>query len=343
MKKCTRVGIDVTKRCNWKCQTCFYRYKQDFNTPYDRTLTDVMQETERAKARGCDHAVLVGWGEPGLWPYLIDWIKEVQKLGMTSSIITNGSVAIGHYAKMRDAGLNHLHVSAHGIGETLDTISGIPGSGEKQLKLMQWLQQEQWAWRMNMTVQQANYQELASIANTCIMHGCRHIISLGFLPHYDWNDPNKMREVAVHPGVLKPYIQAVADEVIGYNVISTTPDNYVMFTIRYHPMCHLDEEYRKYVVNARYVLLDRWEWDYGTAGLPPESHWNECLNIGNSVAIQTAPCTRCGLQMHCGGWNRVYAAGFNGAGLEGVTMPIETQVPGYLHDQNPANHEKGWF
>lgn len=334
-----RAHINCTKRCNWKCKTCFYRWKSDFNTPYDKSVAEVMIEATAAKMRGCDHIVFVGWGEPGLWPNLLESLRQIHNIGMSTSIITNGSVAIRHYAAMRDAGLNHLHVSVHGYDEILDEISGFPGAGERQRELFAWLKAENWPWRMNMTVQRVNYKHLPHIAELCMDNGCRHIISLGFLPHYEWNDPNKLREVAVHPAELQPYIEATADAVLQRDG--------TMLTIRYHPMCHLNDQYRKYVVNAQYVVYDPWEWDYdGSAGMNEESLWKIALNVGGAVSITGEPCSRCGLKIHCGGWNRVYAAGFDGAGLKAVdvsTVGIGHLRPGYYHDQNPANNSNGWF
>jgi hypothetical protein len=116
-----------------------------------------------------------------------------------------------------------------------------------------------------------------------------------------------------------------------------------MFTIRYHPMCILPPDLRRFVVNARYVLYDPWEWDYDSCGLDPERLWHRALDFGNSVANIGHPCNNCGLFMHCGGWNKTYINAFNGAGLSSCVAAAETQVPGYMHDQNPANHEKGYF
>lgn len=342
MRRCTRVGIDVTKRCQWTCKTCFYRWRADFNQPYDRSLEDVMNELRAAKTRGCDHAVVVGWGEPTLWPNLIDFVIAVKDLGMTSSIITNGMASIDRYVKLRVAGLNHLHISCHAIGTELDEIAGLPGAGKRQRELMEWLRNAEWPWRMNMTVQKINYQNLLNIAAQCVAHGCRHIISLGFLPHYEWNDPNKLRQVAVHPKELRPYIEDVIKFVENCN--SELPDSEkVMMTVRYHPMCHLATEYRKYIVNARYVLYDPWEWEYGNAGKTDDSYWQAAVDIGNTVSIIGTPCYNCDLGIHCGGWNRIYAAGFDGADLHAIETDPIAQFCGYLHDQNPANHGLGYF
>jgi hypothetical protein len=254
------------------------------------------------------------------------------RMGMSTSIITNGSVSVHRYEEMRSAGLNHLHISVHGIGPVLDEIVGVEGAGARQGQVLSWLKKTDWPWRMNMTVQQANYKTLPDIASMCVEHGCKHIISLGFLPHYEWNAPDKLRQVAVHPAEIKPYIQAAGQIAL---------DAGAMFTIRYHPMCLLDEPWRKYVVNAAYVLYDPWEWDYEHHGEAPETLWRSAQGIGDTVAIKEAPCLSCGARIHCGGWNRVYCAGFGRPTeiLHAIDIPDKT--PGWYHLQNPANLEKG--
>jgi uncharacterized radical SAM superfamily Fe-S cluster-containing enzyme len=135
LRACSRIGIDVIRRCNFACKTCFYRWGPEFNTS-DEILDDVLALTRAGRDRGCDHVVLIGKGEPGLWKPIFEFISEVKNIGMTSSIITNGSMPVTHYAKMREAGLNHLHVSVHGLGDTLDKIVCHYGAGAKQAELM---------------------------------------------------------------------------------------------------------------------------------------------------------------------------------------------------------------
>jgi MoaA/NifB/PqqE/SkfB family radical SAM enzyme len=339
MRQCSRVGIDVTRRCNFRCATCFYRHHPAFGAPHDEPLEAVLTKVRRAKARGCDHVVLVGWGEPCMWKRssLLQLIKELVSMGMTSSIITNGSLSPASYGQLREAGLNHLHISVHGLGEVLDRIVEFPGAAARQEKLMKWLKAENWPWRMNMTAQLANYQTMPRIAETCVEYGCRHIISLGFLPHYEWGSPEKVRQVAVHPAKLRPYIEDT------YEAIWRSG---VMFTVRYHPMCHLREDLRKYVVNAQYVLYDPWEWEYEHHGESKEQFWRSALVIGGSVAINEEPCRSCDIRIHCGGWNRVYCRAFGQPGevLRAVKLPEGWKMTaGWLHLQNPANLERGWF
>jgi hypothetical protein len=77
--------------------------------------------------------------------------------------------------------------------------------------------------------------------------------------------------------------------------------------------------------------------------MKPDNLWNKAVDFGNSVAIQGQPCCNCDLLMHCGGWNRTYYAAYPDCVIHAIKDPEIQQVPGWLHDQNPANHEKGWF
>jgi len=332
MKPCTRVGIDVTQRCNWKCQTCFYRYKDWFNTPNDKPLDEAIAELLKAVHRGCDHAVLVGQGETSLWPHLVEFINAARSADVSVSIITNGAVAIKRYEELFKAGINHLHISVHGTGDTLDDIAGVPGAGERQARTLAWLKSEGLPWRSNTTLQLRNYQELDRITDFILDHGAYHIVFLGFLPHYEWND--KLHLVAVPSPELRKTLEPAVRKVIDADRLTT---------IRYHPMCQLDPELRKYVVNARYVLYDPFEWEYGYLGRPAAEHWEIATKIiGGSVANQGAPCNACTHFMHCGGYNRLITAAFDGNGQEAITESIN-QEPGFLHDKNPANHNKGFL
>lgn len=333
MKPCSRVGVNLTKKCNWSCKHCFYRYAPDFNTPYDKPLVEVTKELDKAKARGCNHAVAVGWGEPGLYKELVPWIQYATSIGMTSSIITNGTLPVSLYDGMYKAGLDHLHMSCHAVGPLLDHIAEKAESDKRQMATKEWLAQNNLPWRANITLQSHNYKELPAIAENLIANKCYHIVLLGFLPHYEWG--NRVTEIAVHPAELRPYIEKTLDIILSAGVYTT---------LRYHPFCHLDAKYWKYVVNARYVLFDPWEWDYDAHNSNIEKVWQAAVAMGNSVSIQTPPCSECDLQMHCGGWNRVYAGAFKGANLTAVKgLSAAEKVRGYYHDQNPVNLLKGWI
>jgi MoaA/NifB/PqqE/SkfB family radical SAM enzyme len=330
MKRCLRVGIDVTKRCNWRCKTCFYRHKDWFNTPEDKSLFDAMREVTEAKRRGCDHAVLVGWGETALWPHTIDFIKECKTIDIKTSIITNGTIGIKTYYDMYLAGLNHLHVSVHGMGDTLNRIAEKEWAAKRQAQTLDWLESNKLPWRSNTTLQKENAGQLCETIDYIIRKGAYHIVLLGFLPHYEWG--NRLKEVAVRSMDLRPNLEYCLRAIVSAGRYAT---------LRYHPMCHLDPYLRKYVVNARYVLYDPNEWDYGHSGDEDAKLWNAAVNeIGGAVAIKGKPCCNCTHFVHCGGFNQTYTNGFDGNDLCAIATEIE-QTPGFLHDQNPVNATAG--
>jgi MoaA/NifB/PqqE/SkfB family radical SAM enzyme len=300
-----------------------------------------MQQVREGKDRGCDHSVIVGWGEPTLWPHLVPWVEAVKNEGMTSSIITNGTADPEYYQDLFDAGINHLHLSIHGIGSVINKISGSSAAAGKQMAIMEYLKETKLPWRSNTTLQQDNYKQLPEIVQTIIDHGAYHVVLLNFLPHYEWSDPEKLRQVAVDPRVLAPLMEQCIDMIL---------DAGRFVTLRYFPMCHLKPKYWPYVTNARYVLYDPGEWDNGHCGEQLAKLWRSACELGDGVAITTSPCLSCALRIHCGGWNKIYASGFDGAGLTPLDISIASILdlgreffdPGYLFDQNPFNATRGY-
>ncbi len=337
MKRCRRVGVNSNYGCNCHCTACFYRWSNEYatigNTEKDKTLAQVMAEITAAKARGCDSVVFEGFGEPTMWAHITECVKEIGKIGMTSSIITNGTMPIKKYAELREAGLNHLHVSVHHIHP--DHILGHPGSEKKHNELFAWLLEEDWTWRANITTQKANKDVILETSEMCVAYGCRYVVALGFLPLYGWPvDSKRFHDVVEDPAVLSPKLAETAD----YFDKST-----IHFTIRYHPMCLLPKNAWKYVTNARMVLYDEFEWEYSYCGLSDEDYWKAALGFGDGVAIQGEPCVSCDLLMHCGAYNRTMYAAFPNCGIHAIKDSTVQQTPGWLFDQNPARETRGYY
>lgn len=343
MKPCKRVGLDVTWRCNWRCLHCFYRFGGNehgqLGTPYDVPLETLLAKVDKARSRGIDHVVLEGWGEPTLLPYLGELLIACRDRGMTTSIITNGVQPLQHYAKMYfDWGLDHLHISSHGFGHTLATVADRKDAGDRQLRTKRWLQREGLPFRTNVTLQEANWKEIPEIIKQDADLGSFHLVMLGFLPHYEWADLKKTEQVAIAPSKLRPYIEQASRWLL---------DNKKMFTIRYHPFCHLDPEFWPYVCNTRYVLFDPWEWNYSLQADDPASLWRDAVSMGDKQVEPGGECDKCVARRHCGGYNR------RNVEATGDPLVAVTQVPkqyeflkaweenGGLFDMNSVNHLHG--
>lgn len=331
MKPCRTVGLEnVTWKCNWSCKHCYFRRFEDLHTNKDASLDQLKREIYSGKSRGCNAVVLCGKGEPTLHIQIDKIISYIAEVGMKSLIITNGSVGIERYRKLYDLGLGHLQISVHGLGETLDKITEREGAGKEQMKLLEWLNKESQPFRVNITLQQLNHQEIFDIVEKTVQLGAFHVSLLNFLPHYQWG--KYLKEVAVNPLGLVDILEKSMEYMEGK----------ALCTLRYFPMCLLKPKFWKYVTNARYVLFDPWEWDYGHYSEDIEKVWSCAVASGERTGIQSEPCSSCLLKSHCGGWNRVYAHAFYLEGLEAVRdIPDELKEAvdkrGGLFDLNPAN------
>lgn len=337
MKPCTKVGLEFTRNCRASCSHCFWRFR---GMPSAPTLQQSKAKIDQSYAGGLDHVVLVGYGEPSLAEETVELLQYAHSKGMASSMITLGNTGLRRFQQFVRLGVDHFHISSHGLGDTVDEIVKQRGTFRKQAELKEWLRLEEVPFRTNAAMQQANYRELPYLAEYEIEHGTLHFVFLGFLPHGEWSLSayrENLLEVAVHPAHLRPYIEDGAEVLL---------DDGVYFTIRYHPLCHLAPKYWPYVVNARYCQFDPWEWNYQLQAHDPARLWEYAKSLGESVAIQGRPCSDCLARRHCGGWNRTYAAAFDGADLKPIRdVPDQYRdvwlQDGGLHDLNPANHHSG--
>ena len=331
------VGLQtVTWRCNWNCKHCFFRRFQELHTNQDTPLDQLKKEIHAGKRRGCHAVTLTGKGEPMLYGRIEELISYIASIGMKPLMITNGSVGIEKYRRLYDLGLNHLQVSMHGLGETLDAISEVKGAGKRQMELLEWLGANNHPFRVTLTLQQLNYQEIHNIAIKAVQLGAFHISFLNFLPHYHWK--HHVKEVTVDPGLLVEPLE----ETMGWLEKQKTP-----FTLRYFPMCMIKPRFWKYITNALYVLYDPQEWDYGHYSKDLNKVWESSRQSMRVTGIEGEPCASCLLKEHCGGWNRFYAKAFDFKGLRAIKeIPDEYKGVinrrGGLFDLNPANLLKGY-
>jgi len=336
MKPCKVVGLEnVTWKCNWNCKHCFFRRFEELHTNKDTPLDQLKREIDAGKSRGCDSVVLCGKGEPMLHDQIDEIISYISRIGMKSLIITNGSISIEKYQRLYDLGLDHLQVSMHGLGKTLDKIAERKRAGQKQMELLKWLNRNNYPFRINITLQQLNQYEIFDIVKKAAQLGAFHISLLNFLPHYHWR--LYLRKVAVNPVELVD----VLEEAMAY-----MEENKIIFTLRYFPMCLLKPHFWKYVTNARYVLFDPWEWEYRHYSEDIERVWEFSSRSSKKVGIKGEPCNSCLLKEHCGGWNRTYGKAFDFEGLRAIKeIPSEYKnvinKRGGLFDLNPANSLEG--
>lgn len=336
MKPCNILGLEIGWACNLGCLHCYFIRFSELHTTDHPTLSELKRKVDRAIIRGCKGFVLEGQGEPMMYPFVDKIVQYGIEKGLKSLVITNGTIPIEKYEKLYNIGLNHLQISIQQLNEKADIIGDRKDIGLRQNQLLNWLQENKLPFRTNTSIQQLNHRDLDRIVDYLVGKGAFHLSLLTFLPHYHWKD--HLKDLAVHPSILREHIEKALEILI---------DSGKYFTLRYFPFCHLYPKYWKYVTNARFVLFDPWEWEYGHHSEDIEKVWPYAVEMGNCVSVQGEPCCLCLVKEHCGGWNRIYAQGFNGADLQPIkSIPDEyinvINRRGGIFDMNPANSLKGW-
>jgi len=336
MKPSRIAGLEnVTWKCNWNCVHCYFRNMPQLHTNVDTPLEELKRQIDAGKARGCEIVVLYGKGEPTLHAQINDIISYISsEKHMSPVIITNGSMGIKRYEKLYDLGLNHLHISVHGLGVTVDKIAERKGAGRKQMELLKWLHKNNLPFRTNITLQLLNHNQISDTVERVIQLGAFHVSLLNFLPHY--KSTADIKAVAVNPIDLVSTLEKSMEYM----------ERKIIFTLRYFPMCLLKPKFWKYVTNARYVIFDPWEYTSGRSFADMEEVWKTAVGMSDAVGIRTQPCSSCLLMNHCGGWNATYARIFDFVGLNTVKevpagLREAVSKRGGLFDLNPANMREG--
>lgn len=118
------VRYEVTDKCNANCIMC-PREEHEFGREhgimsqslYEKSIDEVVE-------LGAERVVLTGFGEPMLDKNLEKKIAYAKRKGMSTYIITNGSVLTGKRARgILEAGLDEMRVSFYGMGS--DTYNAV--------------------------------------------------------------------------------------------------------------------------------------------------------------------------------------------------------------------------
>ncbi len=105
--------IDITYRCNLNCNTCFLRKQNlQMNSQSDMSTTEINYILDKADKTAI--AILLGGGEPLLYPDVGKVINMVVRRGFYCSLSTNGILLGKLGTDIIDAGAHSINVSIDG-------------------------------------------------------------------------------------------------------------------------------------------------------------------------------------------------------------------------------------
>jgi len=129
------INLDLTTACNYRCTHCIDW--DILNTKHRLAEADLRASLALMRERGLRSVILIGGGEPTLYPGFAGFVAFLKGLGLSVAVVTNGSrgdrlleaiphLEAGDWIRMSlDAGSNELFAAMHrptNPAVTLDTI-----------------------------------------------------------------------------------------------------------------------------------------------------------------------------------------------------------------------------
>jgi radical SAM protein with 4Fe4S-binding SPASM domain len=124
---------ELTRRCNLRCIHC----ENCCGERSDRELSreQIENAAQGLAALGCQHVHVTG-GEPLLHPRWQELCRDFVRLGLRTSLITNGTLLDDdHLDRAIEAGVSAVGISVDGLQATHDSIRLRPGAGESPWRL----------------------------------------------------------------------------------------------------------------------------------------------------------------------------------------------------------------
>ncbi len=160
------VNYHLWKACNMRCKFCFATF-QDIEPQFlpkgHLGREDCILVVESLSGAGFQKINFAG-GEPTLCPWLPDLIRRAKELGLTTSVVTNGSRTTGEWLESVKGSLAWIALSIDSVDR--DTLVGIgrttrhgPMSKEDYLCVVEILKQSGVRIKVNTVVTQSNLGE----------------------------------------------------------------------------------------------------------------------------------------------------------------------------------------
>lgn len=156
----------ITHRCNLRCSHC---YQDDYSAFESRdSLTEVLRQyNQLLTACGYKGYLNITGGEPLTHPDLFWLLDEAKKLGITTAVLTNGTLIGRHEAKkLKACGVDYVQVSIDGTEKAHDRIRGkgsfIQAVGGLRELIAQGIYTD-----VSFTAQRENKAELKKLARFC--------------------------------------------------------------------------------------------------------------------------------------------------------------------------------
>lgn len=115
-------SFHIIKPCNMKCKFCYATF-DDMQIINQLPKNDAFNILDKLKAKGLQKITFAG-GEPLLYKWLIEVVTYSKAIGLTTSIITNGSLLTDELLEKFKGELDWIGVSIDSLNETTNNLIG---------------------------------------------------------------------------------------------------------------------------------------------------------------------------------------------------------------------------
>ncbi len=170
--------IDLTTNCNIDCVQCYKNRltPKDLDYGYLKLL---IKEAAEIKV----FQIAFGGGEPLVYPYILDAIKEVTSKGMACTITTNGKALDKELIEnLKQAGIHHIQVSLNGSTEGVNIKSR--GGYQEAVEALKNLSKFEISYGINWTARRDNLYDFDNMICLAESVGANNINVLRMKPAF---------------------------------------------------------------------------------------------------------------------------------------------------------------
>ncbi|MBF0246252.1 MAG: radical SAM protein [Planctomycetes bacterium] len=258
----TRRGVLwLGQTCNLRCHFCYFYNR--INDPGHPDHPFMSLDKAKSICMGLrqhyrNTAVDIQGGEPTIYPDILSLVKHCRQIGLAPTLITN-ALALHSRTKcleLKDAGVEDLLISVHGLNEVYDTAVGnIPGASRKQIQAINNCRDMAIPFRFNTVLAKSVLPQLVEIVRLALESGAQVVNFIAFNPFEDQQGNVRSKsDVPMYTEVVGPLCSA----------LDLCRKAGLEANVRYLPFCVAPEQYREHFYNFQQLPYDQHEWDYAS-------------------------------------------------------------------------------
>jgi radical SAM protein with 4Fe4S-binding SPASM domain len=161
--------VELTTRCPLRCPQCYAELQRGRDIDRGR-LFDVLEEAARLQVG----RIALSGGEPLVFPYLVETVAHISRLGMGSTMATSGvGLSEDRLGELRSAGIGCIWVSLNGSTEAVHSRSR--GGFYEAIGALKLLGEAEVACGINWVARKDNAPDFPGMVALAREYGVRHV------------------------------------------------------------------------------------------------------------------------------------------------------------------------